>query len=100
MDEHVEIGGRYFDLRDTTFNLSPLGEGRTRLEIVAHYRVTSSINLYAVPVARLLGHDFIHAIPVLYKGRSERMNHLRAVDSSCLTSHCTGPPSEAGEFER
>jgi hypothetical protein len=72
MDEHVEIGGRYFDLQDTSFNLSPLGEGRTRLEIVAHYRVTSSINLYAVPVARLLGHDFIHTILVLYKGRSER----------------------------
>lgn len=72
MDDHVEIGGRYFGLDDTTFNLQPLPGGRTRLEIVAHYRVTSSINLYAVPVAGILGEDFVDTILGLYKGRSER----------------------------
>jgi hypothetical protein len=75
MDEHVAIGGRYFDLEDTTFNLDSLPGGRTRLEIVAHHRVTSSINFYAVPVARLLGHDFIHTILTLYKNRSEQATH-------------------------
>lgn len=72
MDEHVAIGGRYFTLRDTTFNLTPLPDGRTELEIVAHHRVTTNINFYAVPAATLLGHDFIHTILALYKGRSER----------------------------
>lgn len=72
MDDHVEIGGRYFGLDDTTFNLHPLPGGRTRLEIVAHYRVTSSINVYAVPVADLIGTDFVDTILGLYKGRSER----------------------------
>ncbi|MGC3982137.1 MAG: hypothetical protein QM808_12850 [Steroidobacteraceae bacterium] len=72
MDEHVEIGGRYFDLKDTTFNLRPAEGGKTQLEIVAHYRITSSINAYAVPMADYLGQSFINAILTLYKHRSER----------------------------
>lgn len=72
MDEHVAIGGRYFDLKDTTFNLRSLPSGGTRLEIVAHYQITSSINFYAVPMANFLGNDFIATILGLYKGRSER----------------------------
>jgi hypothetical protein len=75
MDEHVAIGGRYFDLEDTTFNLESLPGGRTRLEIVAHHRVTSSINFYAVQVATVLGHDFINTILTLYKNRSEQATH-------------------------
>jgi len=72
MDEHVAIGGRYFDLDDTTFNLEPMPGGSTRLEIVAHYRVTSAINFYAVPAAEFLGKDFVSTILALYKSRSER----------------------------
>jgi hypothetical protein len=72
MDDHVAIGGRYFDLQDTAFALEPLAGGSTRLHIVAHYRVSSSVNFYAVPVARFLGRDFIASILGLYKGRSER----------------------------
>ena len=72
MDDHVAIGGRYFDLQDTMLNLHPLPGKRTRLEIVAHYRVSSSFNLYAVPVAKLIGVDFVDSILGLYKGRSER----------------------------
>jgi hypothetical protein len=71
MDDHVAIGGRYFDLQDTTFRLERTSGG-TRLGIVAHYRLTSSINFYAVPMAALLGRDFIDTILGLYKLRSER----------------------------
>jgi hypothetical protein len=72
MDEHVAIDGRYFKLHDTTFNLQPLPGGHTRLEIVAHYTVSSTLNPYAVPAAGLLGRDFVDTILGLYKGRSER----------------------------
>lgn len=78
MDEHVAIGGKYFDLGDTTFNLHPLSDNSTQLEIIAHYRVTSSINAYAVPVAALLGNDFVRTILTLYKTRSERAVHQLA----------------------
>lgn len=72
MDDHVAIGGRDFDLHDTEFSLEPLADGGTRLRIVARYRVSSRINAYAVPVADLIGRDFVATILGLYKHRSER----------------------------
>ncbi|WP_431289290.1 SRPBCC family protein [Roseateles chitinivorans] len=71
MDDHVVIGGRYFDLGETRFSLTPLAATHTRLDIEAHYRVTSSINVYAVPVADFLGRDFVDGLLTLYKRRSE-----------------------------
>ena len=71
MDEHVVVGGRYFDLGETRFTLTPIDAGHTRLEVQAHYRVTSGINAYAVPVAGLLGRDFVDTLLALYKRRSE-----------------------------
>ncbi len=72
MDEHVAIGGEYFDLQDTAFKLEPIDHQHTRLTIIAHYRVSSRINFYAVPVSKLLGKDFINVILTLYKNRSEK----------------------------
>ncbi|MBS0241031.1 MAG: SRPBCC domain-containing protein [Proteobacteria bacterium] len=72
MDDHVVIGGRHFDLIDTQFNLVPIATGRTRLEIVSHYRVSTHINFYTVPLARLFARDFTRTILHLYKSRSER----------------------------
>jgi hypothetical protein len=71
MDEHVAIGGEFFDLKDTSFRLEPLNSNETRLTIVANYRVSSSINFYAVPASKVLGRDFINTILTLYKKRSE-----------------------------
>jgi hypothetical protein len=72
MDDHVRIGGQYFDLYDTSFVLEPLSRNRTRLEIVSHYRVTTNFNAFAVPIARFIAKDFMSAIVHLYKIRSER----------------------------
>ena len=76
MDDHVAIGGEYFNLHDTTFTLHPLPGNRTRLDIVTHHRITTSINFYAVPAATLLGEDFIATILGLYKHRSEKSEAL------------------------
>lgn len=72
MDEHVAIGGRYFDIGDTSFHLHPAPGERTELEIVAHYSVTTRINFYAVPAATILGKDFMATLLGFYKHRSER----------------------------
>lgn len=72
MDDHVAVGGRHFDMQDTTFRLQPLPGDRTRLEITGHYRVNTPFNFYAVPVADVLGGGFVHTLLGLYKGRSER----------------------------
>jgi hypothetical protein len=72
MDEHVVIGGRYIDLGETTFNLSASSPGTTQLEVVGRYRLTTPVNFYAIPVSKLLGHDFLRSLLGLYKVRSER----------------------------
>ena len=61
-----------YDLQGTTFTLTPLDGGHTRLQLRAEFRLSTSINGYALPVARWLGSDFIRTILGLYKGRSER----------------------------
>jgi len=71
MDEHVVIGGEYLDLGDTTFNLQALPGGRTRLEVVGRYRLTTAVNFYAVPASRVLGRDFLRTLLGFYKGRAE-----------------------------
>lgn len=72
MDDHVVIGGRYFKLGETRFVLTPLDAGHTRLDIEAHFRVSSSVNAYAGPVATLLGQDFVGSLLTLYQQRAER----------------------------
>jgi hypothetical protein len=77
MDDHVAIGGRYFDLFDTSFTLKPMNENQTKLTITANYRINSAINFYAIPASRVLGVDFVQTILGLYKHRSELHNSKR-----------------------
>ncbi|WP_189402813.1 hypothetical protein [Arenicella chitinivorans] len=72
MDDHVAIGGKYFDLHDTEFTLTPITTNKTELTIHASYRINSAINFYAVPASRFLGGDFMRTILGLYKNRSEK----------------------------
>ena len=56
LDEHVVIGGKYFDLIDTSYQLTPIGDN-TRLDIVVHYRISTNFNWYANPLGKLLIDD-------------------------------------------
>lgn len=70
LDDHVEIGGPYFDLLDTTYTLEPDGAG-TRLRMRVSYRVSTQFNFYAGGVAKWLLGDFGEVILRFYKNRSE-----------------------------
>ena len=70
LDEHVVIGGHYFDLRDTSYTLTPRGDA-TELRIRMSYRVSTQFNWYAVPVANLLFGNFEDVILDFYRRRSE-----------------------------
>ena len=70
LDDHVKIGGHYFDLVDTAYALEPQGDG-TRLTISMRYRVSTQFNWYAEPLARWLVGDFEDTILRFYKRRSE-----------------------------
>ena len=70
LDDHIVVGGRYFNLEDTSYTLTPTAEG-TRLEIRVTTRVTTNFNWYASWWAAFLVDDTARAILDFYKNRSE-----------------------------
>lgn len=70
LDDHVTIGGRYFDLRATSYTLVPRGEG-TELRVAMGYRVSTRFNWYAAPLARLLIGNFEETVLEFYRHRAE-----------------------------
>lgn len=47
LDEHVTIGGPYFDVLDGTYSMEPLSEGVLLLHLTSHQRLTTDVNSYA-----------------------------------------------------
>ncbi len=70
LDDHVLIGGHYFDLHDTSFMLTPVAGG-TQLDVQSHYRVSTQFNFYADAVAQLLLNNMLETGLTFYKNRSE-----------------------------
>jgi len=47
LDEHVTIGGRYFDVLDGEYRLEPLPNGDILLHLTSHQRLSTNFNGYA-----------------------------------------------------
>jgi hypothetical protein len=71
MDEHVVVGGKYFDLVDTSYTLTPLGQG-TQLDVLVNYRVSTNFNWYSGLLAQGLIDNTASTILHFYKVRSEK----------------------------
>ena len=74
LDDHVQLGGKYFDFQDTSYRLVPVNAQQTQLILKIDYRVSTEINFYTVQVANILLSDFARVILDLYKQRSEALN--------------------------
>jgi hypothetical protein len=70
LDEHVVLGGHYFDLKGTSYTLTPKAGG-TELRIRMTYRVSTQFNWYADPVAEFLFGNLQENILERYRKRSE-----------------------------
>lgn len=70
LDDHIVIGGRYFNLEDTSYTLTPEAGG-TRLDISVKVRVTTNFNWYAGAWAKFLISDTAETILNFYKNRAE-----------------------------
>jgi uncharacterized protein YndB with AHSA1/START domain len=71
LDDHVEIGGHYFDLLQTEFTLTPQGDS-IMLTTRTHYRVSTHFNFYANWVAKIVIGDLAEHGLKLFKARSEK----------------------------
>jgi hypothetical protein len=71
-DEHVVMGGPYFDIGEVEYTLTPEGAG-TRLSVSMHYRVSTRFNWYADAVARLMLGNLEEVLLGVYQGRAEAL---------------------------
>lgn len=70
LDEHVVLGGHYFDIKDTSYTLTPRGN-LTELTVRMHYRVSTQFNWYADPIAQFLLGNLEEFNLEYYRRRSE-----------------------------
>lgn len=47
LDEHVQVGGEYFDVLRGEYRLEPLPDGVTRLHLASQHRLSTDFNWYA-----------------------------------------------------
>jgi hypothetical protein len=74
LDDHVKIGGHYFDMIDTSYSLTPIDASHTKLAIHMSYRVSTQFNWYADEIAQLLIGNFEEVILDFHSNRARRIN--------------------------
>ncbi|NUO77203.1 MAG: SRPBCC domain-containing protein [Lysobacter sp.] len=70
LDDHVRIGGKYFDLLDTAYTLTPRAGG-TELSMTLDYRVSTAFDWYAAPLGRWLLGGQSETLLAFYRRRAE-----------------------------
>jgi hypothetical protein len=71
LDEHVLVGGRYFDVLRGSYAIQPLASNRCLLTLTCTYRVTTNLNAYSKLWADFLLGDFNMMILEVIEGRCE-----------------------------
>lgn len=71
LDDHVRIGGEYFDVIDVEYALQPGTGGTTSLHVAISYRVSTRFNWYSGRVAELLVGNFEGTVLRFYARRAE-----------------------------
>jgi hypothetical protein len=70
LDDHVRIGGRYFDVIDTEYAIEATPDG-SNVRVVMHYRVSTNYNWYVRPIAKFLVLNFEKTALAFYANRAE-----------------------------
>lgn len=71
MDEHVVIGGAYFDVLNGTYELEKLTDTTHRLHLYSHFELNTTFNFYASWWARWIMKDIQNNILQVEKQRAE-----------------------------
>lgn len=71
LDEHVVIGGDYFDVLNGTYILEKLPNGLNRLHLYSHFKMSTTFNFYAGWWGKWIMEDIQNNILQIEKKRSE-----------------------------
>jgi hypothetical protein len=72
LDEHVTVGGPYFDVLHGEYLLEPLSDGDTRLRLVSRHRVSTDFNWYARLWTDAVMRDVQQSILYVIRNRCEQ----------------------------
>jgi hypothetical protein len=71
LDEHILIGGNYFDVLDGTYELEKLGTNHYRLHLYSKFKMNTTFNFYAGWWGQIIMKDIQNNILKIEKKRSE-----------------------------
>jgi uncharacterized membrane protein (UPF0136 family) len=71
LDEHVRVGGPYFDTLRGAYRLEPIGNGKTRLHLSSRHRISTDFNWYAHLWTDAIMSDLQKRILVVIRQRCE-----------------------------
>lgn len=71
LDEHVMIGGKYFDVLEGSYRIDELSPTKSLVTLSCTYRVTTNLNFYSKLWADFILDDFNEMILEVIKKRSE-----------------------------
>jgi len=71
MDEHVVIGGDYFDVLTGTYEIEKLKNGLNRLHLYSYFKMNTTFNFYAGIWGKLIMKDIQNNILQIEKKRAE-----------------------------
>ena len=71
LDEHVVIGGNYFDVLNGTYEIQKLPNGLNRLHLYSYFKMNTTFNFYAGWWGKIIMKDIQNNILQIEKKRSE-----------------------------
>jgi len=71
LDEHILIGGKYFDVLDGTYELEKVEEGKFRLHLYSKFKMNTTFNFYAGWWGKIIMKDIQNNILKVEKKRAE-----------------------------
>jgi hypothetical protein len=71
LDEHVMVGGKYFDVLEGKYEIETVNENKIILHLTSQFRLSTPFNFYSGLWSKLIMKDIQENILIIIKGRSE-----------------------------
>ena len=72
LDEHVMVGGKYFDVLEGKYEIEKINETKIKLHLTSQFRLSTRFNFYSGLWSRLIMRDIQKNILEIIKQRSEQ----------------------------
>jgi hypothetical protein len=84
LDEHVMVGGKYFDVLEGKYEIEKLNDTKVVLHLTSQFRLSTRFNFYSGLWSQLIMKDIQENILVIVKRRSEGFSSTSAATGSTI----------------